>query len=341
MDEPASERAGRIVLVLGAPRSGTTWIGKIFDSHPEVLYRHEPDTLDRGGDLPKMVPTEDIPAWTAEARAYLLRLAALARLKTGGKLPLFRKAYRSAASDRAHAAQVHLLRLLSAVPGLGALAGAMPMADLAARTPAHVVIKSVSGCGCAGLFAAALPEARIVFALRPPLGQIASLLEGARRGLLSLWDAMYGLDTWPEARRRGLDAATLAAMTPAEQFAWYWVLLNEKALGELAGRPGLHVLHYAALCRDPQGGARALLDFAGLDWHAATEAFVASSTSFTGRDRYFDVRRNLAQAGPRWRDVLSAEDRARIAAVVRQSSLAHCLDAEQPAPSPVLTVASP
>jgi hypothetical protein len=32
------------ILVFGLPRSGTTWLGKIFDSHPETLYRHEPDS---------------------------------------------------------------------------------------------------------------------------------------------------------------------------------------------------------------------------------------------------------------------------------------------------------
>ncbi len=31
------------ILILGAPRSGTTWLAKIIDSHPDVLYRHEPD----------------------------------------------------------------------------------------------------------------------------------------------------------------------------------------------------------------------------------------------------------------------------------------------------------
>jgi LPS sulfotransferase NodH len=28
------------ILILGAPRSGTTWLAKIIDSHPDVLYRH-------------------------------------------------------------------------------------------------------------------------------------------------------------------------------------------------------------------------------------------------------------------------------------------------------------
>ena len=331
LDHPPSDLAARIVLLLGAPRSGTTWLGKIFDSHPDVLYRHEPDTLDRGGELPKMVPAAEIPVWSAEARAYLLRLAAQSRLKSGGKLPLFRKSYRSPAAHRLHVAQVALLRLLTAVPGLAAPAAFMPLPDLARRPPARVVIKSVSGCGCAGLFATALPEARIVFVVRPPFGQVASMLEGVRRGLLDAHEAIYGLDTWPDASRYGLSEAILARLPLVEQLAWHWVLLNQKALAELASRPGVRVVPYPALCRDPQREARALFDFAGLDWPEASASFVASSTSFTGRAGYFDVRRNLAQAQSRWQAVLSAEDCARITVIVRQSSLADWLDAPREA----------
>jgi Sulfotransferase family len=40
----AAAEPGGLILVLGAPRSGTTWLGKIFDSHPDVLYRHEPES---------------------------------------------------------------------------------------------------------------------------------------------------------------------------------------------------------------------------------------------------------------------------------------------------------
>jgi hypothetical protein len=28
------------ILTLGAPRSGTTWLAEIIDSHPDVVYRH-------------------------------------------------------------------------------------------------------------------------------------------------------------------------------------------------------------------------------------------------------------------------------------------------------------
>jgi hypothetical protein len=32
-----------LILILGLPRSGTSWLGKVFDSHPDVAYLHEPD----------------------------------------------------------------------------------------------------------------------------------------------------------------------------------------------------------------------------------------------------------------------------------------------------------
>src|SRR5690349_19178518 len=48
-----------ITFILGAPRSGTTWLGKIFDSHPSVLYRHEPD-IAAAAKLPLLVANDDI-----------------------------------------------------------------------------------------------------------------------------------------------------------------------------------------------------------------------------------------------------------------------------------------
>ena len=41
----ADRLAATAILIVGAPRSGTTWLAKILDSHPDVLYRHEPDEV--------------------------------------------------------------------------------------------------------------------------------------------------------------------------------------------------------------------------------------------------------------------------------------------------------
>ena len=29
------------IIILGYPRSGTTWFANLFNSHPDVVYRHE------------------------------------------------------------------------------------------------------------------------------------------------------------------------------------------------------------------------------------------------------------------------------------------------------------
>jgi hypothetical protein len=316
--------AERMVLLLGAPRSGTTWLGKIFDSHPDVLYRHEPDMIDRGDALPKVVAVADIARWSAEARSYLLRLAELGR----PKLPLFRKSYRPAFAHCLYAGEVHLLRLLARLPGGEGLAARVPVPDLAARPPRRVAIKSVSSCGCAGLYAAALPEAPIVFLIRAPFGQVASMLQGTRLGKLDGVQAVQGLWDWPEAARYGLSKTVLTRLPLVEQLTWHWVVLNEKAMADLADRPAVRVLAYRDLRADPERQARALFAFAGLDWSAQTAAFLDSSTRFTGRDRYFEVQRNTSVPEAKWRSVLSVEDRARIVAIVRQSTLVPFLDPE-------------
>ncbi len=331
---PSARELGRdILLVLGAPRSGSTWVGKIFDSHPDVLYRHEPDTLDRGGVLARPFAADETARFAAAARSYLLRLAALQRLKTAGQMPLFRKSYRPPALQALHVAMICLFRLLALVPGAGELAASSPLPDFASRPPQRLVIKSVSGCGRAGLFAAALPQARIVFLMREPFGQIASLLHGTQIGKLGSHELTTGLWDWPGASRYGLTESRFARLALVEQLAWFWVLLNEKVMAELAQRPGVCLVHYHDLRADPLCRARALFDFAGIDWPAETEEFLMRSTRFIGHERYYQVYRNTAKPETKWQTLLSADARARIGAIVRQSTLAYWVapDLRQPA----------
>jgi hypothetical protein len=52
VDRSATGAAGGLLgwtFIFGAARSGTTWLAKLLDSCPEVLYSHEPFT--KGGGL--------------------------------------------------------------------------------------------------------------------------------------------------------------------------------------------------------------------------------------------------------------------------------------------------
>ena len=51
-------REQKLILLFGMPRSGTTWIGKIFDSHQDTFYLHEPDSVSPVANLPLVVDTK-------------------------------------------------------------------------------------------------------------------------------------------------------------------------------------------------------------------------------------------------------------------------------------------
>jgi hypothetical protein len=315
----------RIVLVLGAPRSGTSWLAKIFDSHPDVLYRHEPDSVLRAWDLPWMCTRDDVNTYRDDARTYMRRLIDTATLKTAGSLPMFPKRFQSAPARLARVAIVHALRAADLAKASRRLTRSMHIPDFIdpARLPElHVVLKSVSSRGRARLFAEALPGAKIIFILRDPWGQVASMRRGAALGKFEDDLPIAELLETEQAARYGLTEARLASLPPVEQFAWNWAVLNEKAIEDLGGLDCVKILKYQDLCEHPMEQARALLAFAGLPWDSQTETFLRRSTTYGGPDRYYAVFRDTASALYHWRQELSMEDQERINNVVQATSLA-------------------
>ena len=315
----------RIVLVLGAPRSGTSWLAKIFDSHPDVLYRHEPDSVLRTWDLPWMCTREDVNKYLDVARTYMRQLINTATLKTAGSLPMFPKRFQSAPARLARVAILHALRAADLAKASRGLTRSMHIPDFI--DPAHlpdlrVVIKSVSSRGRARLFAEALPGAKIIFIVRDPWGQVASMQRGAALGKFEDDLPIAELLETEQAARYGLTRDRLASLPPVEQFAWNWAVLNEKAIEDLGGLDRVKVLKYQDLCEHPMEQARALLAFADLPWDGQTETFLRRSTSYSGPDRYYAVFRDTASALYRWRQDLSMEDQERINNVVQATSLA-------------------
>ena len=317
--------SNRIVLILGAPRSGTTWLAKIFDSHPDVLYRHEPDTVLRAPDLPWTCERADIPIYLDRARAYLARLIGTATVKTAGSLPMFPKRFETLPARLLRRAIIHGLRVAALSRRGQRLCRNIPvpdLLDLARHSELRVVIKSVGSRGRAGLFAAALPQAKIVFIVRDAWGQVASMRRGVALGKFEDSLPIAELADPPRAARYGLTPARFATLPEGEQLAWNWAILNEKVIDDLGGLDRVKVLRYQDLCEHPQQQARELLDFAGLSWDRQTEAFLRRSTRHVGADRYYSVFRDPEAALYGWRQELSPEDQRRIGAVVRATSLA-------------------
>ena len=82
-------------IILGSPRSGTTLIAKLIDSHPEVLYRHEPDVVNKNNVIPFHPDKRNVDEYTDNVRQYINTLIHAKDLRTAFKLPLFKKKYRN------------------------------------------------------------------------------------------------------------------------------------------------------------------------------------------------------------------------------------------------------
>ena len=314
----------RMTLLFGMPRSGTTWIAKIFDSHPDTLYRHEPDS---GGTLNKMPLFPRVKQWenySDTIRQFVTELPAMNSIRVAGSLPIFPKNYLSGSRL--------ILRRLAVVAtrGVEALARELPVASFAnydQNNPPHMVWKSIESIGRLGCIARAVPECRAILIFRHPCAYIASVLNGESQYRFGDSDPAsedYEILEWllaaapDEANHPSLGA--LRKLTPVERLAWRWVLSNEKAIADLDGIQNCAYVRYEDLCAEPFAKAWELLDFAGLSWHAQVKTFVQQSTS-QHSDRYYSVFKDPGVAATKWQSQLSHETVERIMKIVGGSRL--------------------
>jgi hypothetical protein len=305
-----------VILILGAPRSGTTWLAKIIDSHPDVLYRHEPDETLPG---PEPLTAEALPAlldaWISDRSA-----------RTVSKRPFFPKSFQSGWARGLRGLLTAAVSAASRMPGPLAELGRIAVPDLLGRSAPRVAIKSVRWSRGAALLAQTAPACRIVFILRHPCGQVASVMRGNRQQRFDLntegtdmpFDEAAALTF---AAAHGVDDPTFQALPNAAKYAWSWRAFNEPAYAALAVQPNVHVVLYEALCAEPEAVSRRILRFTNLGWNAQTQEFVARSTMHQGPAGYYSVVRDAAAAAESWRQKMSPREQEAVRSVVAGSPL--------------------
>jgi hypothetical protein len=322
------------ILVFGMPRSGTTWIGKLFDSHPDTLYRHEPDSV-RKLTMPLFPEVEDAPRYRKELEQFVAALPGLRSPEVVGKLPLFPKNYQSAASLAAYRASVVAAKAASRIrrhfPCLY-----RPTGPVDGRAP--VVWKSIESPGRLGVCVKALPNARAIHLMRHPCGYIASVMRGEATRRFSgpklsedgLWLLKMLLDG-PAAKTHGLSLSDIKKLTLEEQLAWRWVLMQEKMLADTADSERVLAVRYEDVCAEPLVMTRRMFEFAGLDWPAQTERFIRASTGVANAD-YYSVFKNPQASAGRWRSELAPPVVERVQEILRASPLHRFYSDDVPAP---------
>lgn len=313
------------VLLLGMPRSGTTWLGKIFDSHPDVLYCHEPDNEFKLDKLPLIHTkevTEDIKQYLDD---YVGNIDNYCTLRTRGKSPVFEKSYLSGM-------ELNRLKLSIARSRISEKLGlkTRPWNPVARKKPdSHFTVwKSVLSAGLTGTFLGAVDNCKVVYIIRHPCGQIASILNGEKgdkfvgraRGSESYHIFSMLLET-DFAKRCELTIEQLESLEPIERLAWKWTLFNEKSVEDIAAHPGRGmVIRYDDLCNDPISTGQSMLEFSGLNFSSQVEDFISQSTSASGHSKsYYSVFKDPKISLNRWREDFTPEDIEKIRTIVMRS----------------------
>lgn len=319
------------ILMFGMPRSGTTWIGKIFDSHPDTLYRHEPDSRQRLTSVPLFPRLQDESLYAGDIRSYVANIPRLRTLKTCGKYPLFAKSYCNKLCVQLTYFGILVARLGERVvrdfPVIGA-----PTGD--DYQDARLVWKSIESLGRLGLILNVITDARGIHLLRHPCGHIASVLRGeARRRFDDTRPSSedYGLlaqlvETEP-ARKRGITLDQLRSLEPVERLAWRWVLYNEKAMEDAKTSGRCTAIRYEDVCNAPELAVRQMFEAVGLEWSEQTAGFIGASTE-KEKNNYYSIFKNPKQAAQRWKTELETRLIDKIYRVIEDSPVGRFYERE-------------
>jgi hypothetical protein len=141
-------------------------------------------------------------------------------LKSAGLLPPFPKTYRSWPSEKLHNSVIYALHFADLISRGNPWVRKISIPDFVGDAEPLVVMKSVGAGGCARLFANAPPGSRMIYILRHPCGQVASMVRGIRAGKLKPVKEHDALLESEEARKIfGASRKAFRALSPIEEWA--------------------------------------------------------------------------------------------------------------------------
>jgi hypothetical protein len=297
-----------MIVIVGLPRSGTSWLAKIFDSHPATFYCHEPDS--RGGlrGVPFAPDCEEAATYSPAIRQFAASLPSTREVRVIGKLPVFPKSYDLPGGYPLRRATVVVGKLLGKVVADPKVR--LPVKKGAAMT---VLWKSIESTARLGTLARALPDARFVHLIRHPCGYVDSVVRGYESHRFSSSTPPWGdagiiglLSETREAQRYAASRGMPASPTNYERLAWLWLVQNEKALDETQHLANVTAVRYEELCAHPVDACRRLFATLGLTWATETQRFIEASTS-SHHSSYYALSKDPLRAAHEWRRRLSAD----------------------------------
>lgn len=309
-----------LILISGLPRSGTTWLGKLFDSHPRVLYRHEPDSVTPLKWLPTVISGTGAE-YAERVRAFAATIPQNRNAKVSASQPMFAKNFEGALQ------RLFIEQTLRVVKLAEVFGWKMPIPSLALpRAQAEYVLawKTIESCGRLRCLVHALQPLRVIQILRHPGAVTASQLRGKRLNKFNGYDQAVDYNyfaLWLQAEK-GATLDALKNMSETERLTWLHLARMNKALHDLAAQRESRIVVYEDLCARPAEILEELFRFCGLDFAPQTQKFLRESTSKTDK-RYFGLFKDSLESAHKWKTELSAAEVLAIQRMVSNSPLAH------------------
>ncbi|MEB3359661.1 MAG: sulfotransferase [Synechococcales bacterium] len=308
----------RLGAVFGSARSGSTWLGAIVSSNPDVAYRFEP--FHRLYYSPQLQAALNDEATTETTDINTLYHALLPAHPLAEKPPFFSKSY-----PMSMAAGRSLTWPLARKVPLGAW---LFRQCYTPRSLPPVVFKEI---GLVHLLKKLVPHIPVVYLMRHPCAVVWSMLRGQEQSLMPS-DRRQFLQKLLRQRRPDLASEFLHRcdrLSPAEQEALLWRIDTEIALDQIQSHANGLLVFYEDLVEQPLVVAARIFHHLGLPLSTESRIFIEESTlqasarpvqrGEVGINRYFTVFRDPKAACNKWKQQMPATMRDRVMAIVGPS----------------------
>ena len=300
-----SKNSGR-VMIIGLPRSGSTWLGRTLSNAAAVTYVPEPDNMDRNiaagaamrwrGSYPMLEPRE-------RARGMNRMYSAAFEGRGNGGSMRDALAGRLADSVAFKARKLFVDPARPHVPLKLAAASRIARPAMPETTSAIRLVKSVH----MPLSIDWLREwfaPRIVVTRRHPLSVLASWIELSINPISAGWQRLSAGDFDSLAERLGMPPRPAADVRSAASITWVICFLLSELDDAARRHPEIVIADHEIICRDPLGEMRYIAGQVGLTWTDEADEFVIGSNR-TGKG--YKTHRVARQVVGNWRERLTPE----------------------------------
>jgi hypothetical protein len=310
----------KLMAIFSSGRSGSTWLGALVNSHPQVAYRFEPLRRLHKHRRIKQAVTTVMSDRFSQNDLPVLYDALLPAHPLVEKPPFFAKEH---ARQRGRAPLWTVCRAIKPLAGLfESLYSPRSRPPLAFKEVGRYQVLLQL------LTRTSLP---IVYLVRHPCGVVNSMVRGQQKGAMSsqrlewLDEALHKHDA-QLAERYADDVDKLADF---EKVALYWRIDAERVFNQLRQAEHALILLYEQVCDDCLGSITKVFNHFNLTRTPQTHAFLdqltSSQTAQHGRrgetviNRYFSVYRDPKAMRDRWKNQLDTQQAKRILQLVEDS----------------------